>query len=161
MRLTLILCLLTAARVFAQAPQSANQKARIEGQIVTIAGEPLKKAAVRLQGNSGAQANGGAGPSMPTAYTAQSDAAGNFVIEDVEPGRYTLSADHAGYVRGAYGPRANASTPVVLSAGQSMTGLSIKLTPEGTISGKITDEDGDPVARAQVMIYQSRYQNGR
>ncbi len=98
---------------------------------------------------------------MPTAYTAQSDAAGNFVFDEVEPGRYTLSADRAGYVRGVYGPRANANAPLVLTAGQKMTGLSIKLTPEGTISGKITDEDGDPVGRAQVIIYQSRYQNGR
>lgn len=98
---------------------------------------------------------------MPTAYSAQSDAAGNFVIEDVEPGRYTLSADHPGYVRGVYGPRANATTTLVLTTGQRMTGLSIKLTPEGSISGKITDEDGDPVGRAQVIILQSRYQNGR
>ena len=78
-----------------------------------------------------------------------------------EPGRYTLSADRAGYVRGVYGPRPNAATPLVLTAGQKMTGLSIKLTPEGSISGKITDEDGDPVARAQVLIHQSRYQNGQ
>ena len=98
---------------------------------------------------------------MPTAYTAQSDAAGNFVIEDVEPGRYTLSADRPGYVRGVYGPRANAATTLVLTTGQKMTGLSIKLTPEGSISGKITDEDGDPAGRAQVLIFQSRYQNGR
>jgi protocatechuate 3,4-dioxygenase beta subunit len=161
MRLALIVCLLSTGQIFAQTAgtPSSGDKARIEGQIITITGEPLKKAAVRLQGNSTATA-GSVGTSMPTAYTAQSDAAGNFVIEDVEPGRYTLSADRPGYVRGVYGPRANATTPLVLTAGQKMTGLSIKLTPEGSISGKITDEDGDPVGRAQVTIHQSRYQNG-
>ena len=100
---------------------------------------------------------------MPTSYTSTSDAAGHFVFEEVEPGRYTLSAERSGYVRGNYGARSNASvaTPLALSAGQKMTGISFKLTPQGIISGRITDEDGDPVTRSQVMVYQSRYQNGR
>jgi protocatechuate 3,4-dioxygenase beta subunit len=164
MRLAFIFFVLNFAPIFAQTPGGQPvEKARMEGQVISLTGEPIKKAAVRLQGNSTPQINTGAGPSMPTAYTAQSDAAGNFVFEEVEPGRYTLSADRAGFVRGVYGVRANSNiaAPLVLTAGQKMIGLSIKLTPEGSISGKITDEDGDPVPRAQVIIYQSRYQNGR
>jgi protocatechuate 3,4-dioxygenase beta subunit len=168
MRLALILFVLNQAQIFSQTPgvQSPGaqsvEKARIEGQVITLTGEPVKKAAVRLQGNSTAR-NAGGGPTMPTAYTAQSDAAGNFVFEDVEPGRYTLSADRGGFVRGVYGLRASTNTAPMLTliAGQKMSGLSIKLTPEGSISGKITDEDGDAVGRAQVVIYQSRYENGR
>jgi hypothetical protein len=156
---------LNAGQVFAQAPQPTVEKAHLEGQITNLAGEPLKKAAVRLQGTftSTPTTNTGAAPAMPTAYTSESDAAGHFVFEEVEPGRYTLSAERTGYVRSSYGARSASSPPTVmnLAAGQKMTGISVKLTPQGIISGKITDEDGDPVERAQVMILQWRYQNGQ
>jgi protocatechuate 3,4-dioxygenase beta subunit len=145
--------------------QQAVEKARIEGQVTNPAGEPLKKAAVRLQSMFSAPATSAPGTpaAMPTSYTSESDAAGNFVFEEIEPGRYTLSAERAGYIRSSYGARTSGSPalPIVLSTGQKLTGISFKLTPQSVISGRITDEDGDPVGRAQIILYQSRYMNGK
>jgi protocatechuate 3,4-dioxygenase beta subunit len=157
----LILFVLNHAEVFAQAPQQTPEKARIEGRVTNLAGEPLKKAALRLQGLfSGPVTNAG---TSPTSYTSDSDAAGNFVFEEIEPGRYTLSGERSGYVRSLYGARSSTSqaTPIVLSAGQKLTGIGLKLTPQAVISGRITDEDGDPVTRVQIVSYQSRYFNGK
>ena len=74
-----------------------------------------------------------------------------------------LSAERTGYVRANYGARSSTSpsTPLVLSSGQKLTGIGLKLTPQGIVSGRITDEDGDPVARVQIVMYQSRFVNGK
>jgi Carboxypeptidase regulatory-like domain len=144
--------------------QPATKKARVEGKVSNLNGESLKKALVRLQG-FGTVVSGAAGtmPTMPTSYTTESDAQGNFLFEEIEPGRYSLSAERPGYVRSNYGARGpnSGGTPIVLAPGQSMTGLQFKMTPHAVISGKITDEDGDPVLRAQLMVYQYRWNNGK
>src|ERR1700732_2409961 len=102
----LTLSVLLTARLFAQtagAAQPQAEKARVEGQITNLAGEPLKKAMVRLQGNFVGSLPPGGQPAMPASYSSETDAAGHFVFEEVDPGRYTLSAERSGYVRGTYG----------------------------------------------------------
>lgn len=161
---TLALFLTGIALGLAQAPPATQtEKAHVEGQITNAGGEPLKKAMVRLQGTFTSQPPVAGMPVLPTSYTSETDAAGHFVFEEVDPGRYTLSAERTGYVRTAYGARSTSSPaiPVNLAAGQKLTGLSIKLTPQGTITGRVLDEDGDPVGRAQVMVSRMQYQNGR
>src|SRR5437763_4130769 len=104
---------LNTGQVFAQAPAGAQapvEKARVEGLITNLTGDPLKKAVVRLQGNFTAPTGTtGTPPAPPTAYTSETDAAGHFVFEDVDPGRYALSAERSGYVRAIYGARSASS----------------------------------------------------
>ena len=42
-----------------------------------------------------------------------------------------------------------------------MTGVDFKLTPHGVVSGKITDEDGDPMEGVQVQIMRIAYNQGK
>jgi hypothetical protein len=44
-----------------------------------------------------AEPAGGIG-SAPSSYAAESDAAGNFAIDGIAPGKYRLSASHTGFV---------------------------------------------------------------
>jgi hypothetical protein len=108
--------------------------ARLEGRVVNLVGDPLRKATLRLQGLQTVTPGGvsQAPPSM-TNYTTASDTDGNFVFEDVDPGRYNLSADRTGYVRTVYGSKGFniPTTPLTLSASQKMTGVLIKMTPAG------------------------------
>ncbi|HUS05833.1 MAG TPA: carboxypeptidase-like regulatory domain-containing protein, partial [Bryobacteraceae bacterium] len=84
-------------------------------------------------------------------------------IADVEPGTYYLSAQRAGYVRQEYGARRSSrqGTALALTEGQEMKGLLIKLTPQGVITGKVLDEDAEPVTRASVQALSQRYLRGK
>ena len=125
--------------------------------MVTLTGQAVRKATVRLQ-------QAGMSPSeRPVAYSETSDDAGKFVIDDLPPGSYTLSAARTGFVTGNYGARSAASpgATITLTEGGALKDLEIKLTPQGIVAGRVTDQDGEPVARAQLTLYRSTYARGR
>src|SRR5882757_11416074 len=96
----------------AASAQTPPLKARIEGRLENaITGEPLRKGVLRLR----TAASTLRGPQ----YFVESDSHGNFVFEQVEPGSYVLSADHAGFLRGNYGARFLANGEIIrLRAGE-------------------------------------------
>src|SRR6185369_11487556 len=128
-------------------PEAEKKKIRLEGSVLSTTGEPVRKATLRLQSNGPAQPG-----QPPTAYTESTDNAGKYVFEDVAEGRYTLAAEKAGFVTQRYGARATGSTGTVLSLiqGVQLKDLNIKMTPQGVISGKVTDQEGDPLTGGQV-----------
>jgi hypothetical protein len=119
-------------------------KGAIEGKVVNLRGEPLRKTTLWLR------------PLRPELHelTASTDNEGRFVFEGLEPANWLLSAGHAGYLNQSYGTR----TPGLLGAAleiraaSRMSDLVITMTPQGIIAGKVTDEDGDPVTGVQVNI---------
>jgi beta-lactamase regulating signal transducer with metallopeptidase domain len=147
-------------QVFAPPPASETQpkKARVEGTVVNLAGDPVKRASVRL-----AILGASASTQTVTAYSEITDDAGKFAIEDVPPGSYTLSATKVGYITGSYGARAAGApgTPIRLAEGAALKDLGIKLTPQAIVSGRVTDADGEPVANAGVSLYPPDSLRGR
>jgi hypothetical protein len=138
-----------AATPRAQAPvlTATPKNARVEGIILTLAGDPVRGATAKLW-RTGASANTG----TPNAYSAITDVAGRFAIEDVPPGSYTLSAAKTGFVNGTYGAKApgGVGTPISLLEGAAMKDVEIKLTPEAVVTGKLTDQDREP--RSQTVV---------
>jgi protocatechuate 3,4-dioxygenase beta subunit len=141
----------------APAPDSEQKKIRLEGIVLSLNGEAVRKATVRLQGSVLQPGQ------VPSTYSETTDNEGKFVFEDVPAGRYTLSAEKPGFVTSRYGARSNTSpgTQLMLAAGAEMKDLSIKMTPQGVIAGKVLDQDGDPVATAQVQAMRYSYVRGR
>ena len=141
-------------------PTPAADLATIEGQVFSaIGGAPLRKANINLnRQNSGPMA-----PGTRTNYTTATDASGRFAITGIEPGTYRLSASHVGYLDTSYNARrpGGNGTPLDLGKAQRMTNAILKLTPHGLISGKITDEDGDPLENVQVQVLRFTYNTGR
>jgi hypothetical protein len=134
----------------------------VQGQVVNaITGEPLKKATVRLirtnTKTSDDMTQGAQG------YSMASEAGGNFKIENVEPGDYRLSGDRTGYLNGQYGAKrfGQRGTTITLRPGQQMTNISLPLTPQAVISGKVLDQDGDPVNGAMVQVVVTTWQRGK
>jgi protocatechuate 3,4-dioxygenase beta subunit len=122
------------------------EKCIIEGKVTSAAdGQPLKKATVTLmpQQQSGAM-------SRPVSTT--SDADGKFIFKELDPVRYTLNAARNGYARQNYGARTPTSpgTTLAMDPGQHLKDINVRLTPGAAISGRIVDEDNDPVAGVQV-----------
>jgi len=118
--------------------QSADSVARIEGRVINaVTGEPLRKATASIGD-----------------YSATTDASGKFAIEKIPPGNYSLAVEHQNFAGARYGSR------MTLSAGQSLTGIELKMTPFGVISGKVLDTDGDPVSGVQVSVMRWGYMRG-
>ena len=134
---------------------SGGPKAEISGQVFDSAtGQPLKKTWVtaRVLEKSGRSGS-----------TAVSDAQGHFLLKDLEAGRYILAAQRNGYVNQTYGQKnaGEQGTTISLNAGQKLTDIVFRLIQGGVISGRIVDEDSEPLSRVQVQALQFRYMQGR
>jgi carboxypeptidase family protein len=149
-----LFCILLSASLGAQpSPDStvnaAARTAHLEGQVLSQTGEPLRRASLRLTPY---------GTSAPNAvgYVDTSDASGNFLFEAVSPGRYTLEAQRTGFMAQYYGTRSSANTypgsVLALAAGQIMKGLNFNLIPQGVITGRVMDADGDPFPGVRVQV---------
>lgn len=130
-----------------------------------LTGEPLKKATVRLtkNANSRTAASPGSQAQGPQGYTTTSEADGNFKIENIEPGDYRLSGDRSGYLTTQYGAKSfgRAGSTITLRPAQQLTNLSLTLTPQAVISGKVVDQDGDPVNGVMVQLVGQMWQRGK
>jgi hypothetical protein len=84
----------------------------------------------------------------PDAITASvvvsTDARGQFVLDNVQPASYRLLAEHDAYVR------SDVTTVVNVVAERPSSALSLTLVPAAVISGRVTDEYGEPAARVYV-----------
>jgi protocatechuate 3,4-dioxygenase beta subunit len=146
------------ARLALAQPPAEKEKCVVSGRIVNaLTGEPVKKADVHLEyANRKNQISG------PRGYGGQADADGRFRFEAIEPGEYLLTAQRSGFLRSTYGSRVpnQAGTNLALAPGQQITDLTLALFPQAVISGRVVDEDGDPV-EARVQIYAVQWRHGR
>src|SRR5580658_6351561 len=141
-------------------PTPAADLAAMEGQVTNaIAGTPLRKASITLNRQNG----GPVAPGTRTNYSATTDATGHFSITGIEPGRYRVNADHTGYLNMQYNSRrpGGPGTSLDLARAQKMTGVDFRLTPHSVVTGKITDEDGDPLEFVQIQLMRLAYNQGR
>jgi len=138
-------------------PDSQQKKIRVEGTILSLNGEAVRKATVRLQGTVSQPGQ------LPGNFSESTDNEGRFVFEEVPPGSYTLIAEKSGFVTTRYGARSTWSpgTQLNLRVGMELKNLAIKMTPQGVIAGKVLDQDGDPVATVQVQVMRYAYARGR
>lgn len=141
-------------------PTPAADLAAIEGQVFNaLGGTPLRKATISMNRQNSSPLPSGARGN----YSATTDASGHFSITGIEPGTYRVNANHTGYLGMQYNARKPESggTPLNLGKAQKMTGVDFRLTPHGVVSGKITDDDGDPLEGVQVQIMRLTYNQGR
>jgi protocatechuate 3,4-dioxygenase beta subunit len=143
-------CFVLSALLLARAQVSAPSaiKCSIAGTVVKEPGsQPLKKVLVQVIAED--QKQGGN-------YTATTDADGRFHVENVLPGRYRLYLERTGYVEiNGRGLRSDVSVFTV-EAGQSVKDLLFRMLPTAIISGRITDEDGDPMSGVTVFAQKKR-----
>jgi protocatechuate 3,4-dioxygenase beta subunit len=94
-----------------------------------------------------------------TSFTATTDDQGKFALSDVDEGAYRLYVARNGFVRAEYGQRSvnRPGTVITLRAGQPMRDVSFRLTPASTISGRVMDSMGEPLAGVTVQALRSSY----
>jgi hypothetical protein len=147
-----LMVIILAGAVCAQNPASATKSATVEGIVVKEpGGEPVKKALVELIAEN--QTQGGD-------YTAVSGADGTFRIESVLPGRYHLFAERTGLLEADRQRSRGEGRVLTLAAGEEVKELRIRLQSAAVVKGRVTDEDGDPLADAQVSVLRQTYKLG-
>lgn len=115
----------------------------VPGAVVMISGGPaggFDMFSDGLSSRSGSAA--GAGPQQ--VRTTQD---GHFVFRGLRPGRYSLTAQKAGYVDGAYGRRIpnGADRSLALAEGERIGTIDIPVWRHAAIVGRVIDEAGEPV----------------
>lgn len=150
-----VLCagaLLCAFTGLARSPETASQKidssrtskeppAEVSGQVIrsdTL--QPVPKAEVTLY------------PQFESAEgrrTVRSAVDGSFVLSDLQAGAYILEVSHTGYSTFSCGTDPNCRQ-LSLKPGQKLDDLVVRMDPAGVISGRVFDEDQDPVEGLQV-----------
>lgn len=148
-----ILCTATA---FAQQPPSAG----IQGVVVQAGATDTKLPGITIE----LRREGGAAQlSSAPLLTTITDGEGGFYFPSLTPGQYRVTATGGGFVRTEYGQRRTngAGLPITLTANQRMPNATIAMTPTGSISGRITDVNGQPIVLADVFALKAAYQEGQ
>jgi hypothetical protein len=135
------------------AATKAQDKCLIEGVVMSSTdGQPLKRAVVMAQRMAPNE----------TQHYARTDATGRFSFADLTPGEYNLWVNRNGYLAMGYG-QATPNGPgksLTLTPGEQKRDVVFHLTPMGSITGHVYDEDQDPIAGAGVQVLQTMYVNG-
>lgn len=143
------LAVFLAASAIGQSAVSIQKRAAIEGTVaIDPTGEPVKKALIELIAEG--QASGGD-------YTTVSSVDGSFRIEDILPGRYRLFAERTGYLEVDKHRARSEGRVLTLSEGQEIKSLAIRLEAAAVVRGRVTDEDGDALANAQVSVLRQMF----
>ena len=142
--LTAALMVYTGTLVAAQGNEGeAPNRGSVTGIVVeSKSDEPVRKAVVILRSEQG------------TGIGTTTDATGKFVLQDLEPGTYTLTVSRDGYVVA----RKSRRKVVVVKADETTSDLKLELLRTGTISGRILDADGDPITGASLQVLPLRPQ---
>jgi len=154
MRLSPVIFAIILATTIALAQEpAAKTRAAIEGIVTKDPdSQPVKKAVIELIAENQAEAGN---------YTAVTGPDGAFRIENILPGHYHLFAEHTGLLDS---DRRRATRTdgrmITLAAGQEVKDLHVRLQAAAIIRGRVTDEDGDPLANAEVTVMRQTFTAG-
>ncbi len=151
----MLVCLLALGRqTSAQDAPAVKEtgKASLEGNVVKEpTGEPLKKAVIELIAEN--QEEGGN-------YTATSNQEGHFNIPGIQPGRYRMFVERAGFIEVDPRRRRSQGISLAFDPGQEVKDQTLHMLSAAVLIGRVLDEDGDPMTDAEVRIFRRRFGMG-
>lgn len=147
-----MLALISARPAAAQVAPRTTGTASIAGTVVNDEERavPVRRAIVTV-----------AGPALVPSRSAITDDNGRFSIERLPAGRFTITVSRASFVTSVHGAKrpGRPGTPVVVAAGQHVTGLTVKLWRGAVIAGVVRTEDGQPAAGLPVRVIAAHQTN--
>jgi hypothetical protein len=126
--------------------------ARISGRVVAAdTGSPIRRAQINVNSRE-VQFN----------RSVTTDGEGRYEIASLPAGRYRLFVDKSGYVALEYGQARpfEAGKPLDIADGQALERIDFSLPRGSAITGRITDEFGDPITDVQVQALRYQFLNG-
>jgi len=135
---------------------SSEPAALVEGAVTNkITGAPVKGAHVIYT-----RIASGADPAA-SPISRDTDVQGHFHLE-LGPGSYRLWVEREGFARQNYGSPSPEDTGSVLTvaSGQELRDLAFRITPLGALSGRVLDQDGDPLQGVGIQVLRVSYLSG-
>ncbi len=158
MTIVLLTALLLASQTYVLQPPPSSTAARgnatLRGHVLRPDGRTLPRAVVRLSSLDS---------STTFVRVATTDEAGAFEFTHLAVGGYRLAASKPGYVSLDFGQARplQRGEIITLGDGETRERVDITLPRHSAITGRIVDENGDPVDRVGVRVMQVRYVGGR
>jgi hypothetical protein len=132
--------------------QQVQGTASIRGLVTSAdTNSPVRRAQVRATS-----------PDTRSSRLSTTDADGRFELRDLPAGRWTITAAKGGFVTQQLGQRHpfESVEPIALTDGQRVT-ANFSLSRGSAITGRVSDEFGDPITGARVQVLRSQIQQGR
>jgi hypothetical protein len=131
----------------------SRETCTVEGTVFAASsGAPLARAEVLIRKSD----------MSSSAVAATTDGNGHYVTENIEPGRYFVTAQHQAYVPQMYGQskRNHEGTTLLLESGMKLHAIDFRLFHTGVISGKVLEESGEVVPGATINALRPGYIEG-
>src|SRR5258707_6935952 len=146
-----LLCLLACQALAQSRAGSVAQTFRMSGIAVDASsGQPLSGVEV----STGPAEGNDPGQKMTTAED------GRFAFMRLRQGKYWLIAERHGYMRQSFEEHEEFSSAIAVGPSLKSSDLIFRLRPDASISGTITDETGEPIRNAQVMLFHDAVEGG-
>jgi hypothetical protein len=117
------------------------REAAIEGVVVQVGtNDPVAGAHVLLTKIDG---------HLKDSIVTRTDDRGRFAIRDLPSGRYRIFADQDDFVR-------SEGETITVDTAQSIRDVRLTMTPTGVITGRVLDENNDPVAKVYVRAVKNQ-----
>jgi hypothetical protein len=148
-----LIAILLLSQPPSQAPAELKGTAVVRGRITAAdTGRPLRRAQIRVSSVE-----------QPQGRTTSTNVRGEWEIKEIPPGRYTVSVTRSGYLPMQYGQRyyGELARPLQVDDGRVLERVDFALPRAGVLSGRITDETGEPVSGASVWVMRTEYFRGR
>jgi hypothetical protein len=132
--------------------QAPTGTAKLSGRVIAAdTGTPIRRAQININSRD-AQFN----------RSVTTDSEGRYELAALPAGRYRLFVNKAGYVALEYGQARpfEAGKPLDIAAGQALEKIDFSLPRGSAITGRITDEFGDPITDVQVQAMRYQFVNG-
>ncbi len=121
-----------------------DRASKIRGEVVDSSGRPIGGATVWVH----VQFTRGTSSMSQSAAHATTSEDGRFVLEEVDPGELRLSAEAEGY-------RSEELASLAVEPGRDLENVRVVMRPGATVSGRVTDGEGRPVADVMVGLAES------
>ena len=132
-----------------------DQSGRIAGIVLDATSHlPVRKATVFINFMGGFTSMVTAQTQRAEPQTAITDSSGKFIFDNLSAGQYQLTVTHPSYPQGRMGVRKS----VEVKDGTA-SDLSVELVPGASITGRILDEDGDPLNGCFVQVQRAGKSN--
>ena len=124
----------------------------IRGHVRTADGRPLRRVQVRVTGTG-----------LPEARTVSTGLEGEYELTELAAGRFSLSFTRAGYLPVNYGQRGygEPGAPIELAAGAAAEKIDAVMVRGGVVTGRVSDETGEPIAGVQIWPMQQQFFRGQ